>query len=178
MRHQTLFDAYLRGATRNTDRERRRLRRHNAISMFLIGLTALVVVTAFGCAAVVPLSPELDDMHAKQFAVPVNKASIYLYRNESFGSGITMTVAVDGRVAGQSGPNTYFLWQVEPGAHEISSYAEGVSTIKVDAQPGQSYFIWQEVKLKGLLFSGRLHDVDAATGHKAVAQCKRAQSVA
>ena len=42
-----------------------------------------------------------------------------------------MTVALNGKVAGQSAAQTYFLFEVDPGAHEVSSISENTSTVKL-----------------------------------------------
>lgn len=137
-------------------------------------LAALVVLVT-GCASV-PMASLDDDARAKSFAIAPGKASIYVYRNESFGGAIPMTVTLNGKVAGQSGPQTYFLWEVEPGAHEVGSIAENTATLKLDARPGQAYFVWQEVKMGFWMARTQLQQVDEATGRKGVAECKRAQS--
>lgn len=137
-------------------------------------LAALVVLVT-GCASV-PMASLDDDARAKNFAVAPGKASIYVYRNESLGGAIPMTVTLNGKVAGQSGPQTYYLWEVEPGAHEVGSIAENTSTLKLDTRPGQAYFIWQEVKMGLWMARTQLQQVDEATGRKGVAECKRAQS--
>lgn len=67
-----------------------------------------------GCVSV-PMAPPEADAMAKTFAVEPGKSNIYVYRNESMGGAIAMTVSLDGKVAGKSGPKTYFKWSVEPG---------------------------------------------------------------
>ena len=99
-----------------------------------------------------------------------------MYRNESFGGAIPMTVALDGKVAGQTGPQTFFLWEVDPGPHEVSSLAENAVTLKLNTEAGKAYFVWQEVKMGLWMARSQLQQVDEETGRKSVAECKRAQS--
>lgn len=136
---------------------------------------ALLATLLAGCASV-PMAPLGDDAKAKTFEVKPDKSSIYLYRNESFGGAISMTVALDGKVAGQTGPQTYFLWEVDPGTHEITSYSEANSTLKLTTEPGKAYYVWQEVKMGVWMARSLLQQVDETTGRKGVAECKRAQS--
>ena len=112
-----------------------------------------------------------DDATAKTFAVPDGKASLYVYRNESLGGAIPMTVALNGKVAGQSGPQTYFLFHVDPGTHEVSSIAENTSLLRVTAESGKAYFVWQEVKMGVMYARNKLNLVDEATGKAGVAAC-------
>ena len=140
------------------------------VSVFLLAASLVS-----GCASV-PMASMDDDTKAKSFVVKEGKSNIYVYRNESFGGAIPITVALNGKVAGQSGPQTYFLFEVDPGAHEVSSIAENNSLLKLNTEAGKSYFVWQEVKMGMWMARSLLQEVDEATGRKGVAECKRAQA--
>ena len=135
----------------------------------------LIGLLLAGCATV-PMAPADADRQAKTFATKPDKSTIYVYRNESFGGRARMTVSLDGRVAGQSAPKTYFLWNVDPGRHEISSEAENVDTLTITTEPGKDYYVWQEAKVGVWGARSRLHLVDPDTGRKVVAECGLAQS--
>ena len=141
----------------------------------LLGLLLGLVVLLSGCASV-PMASLEDDTQAKRFAVKAEKSSIYLYRNESFGGAIPMTVSLNGKVAGQTAPQTYFVWEVDPGSHEIASHTENVSALKLTTEAGKAYYVWQEVKMGAFMARSQLQQVDEETGRKGVLECKRAQS--
>lgn len=141
----------------------------------LVGLLLTLVLVTSGCASV-PMASLDDDAQGKLFAVKPDKSNIYVYRNEGFGGAIAMTVSLDGKVAGQSGPQTYFLWEVAPGSHEIASHAEDVSKLTLTTEAGRSYYVWQEVKMGLWMARSLLQQVDEETGRKGVLECKRAQS--
>jgi len=143
----------------------------NRLALLLVCLSTLLG----GCASV-PMTSLDDDARAKTFTTNPEKSTIYLYRNESMGGAIPMTVALDGKVGGQTGPRTYFMWEVDPGAHEIASNAENVVTLKLNTDAGKPYFVWQEVKMGLWMARSALHEVDEETGRKGVSECKRAQS--
>lgn len=128
-----------------------------------------------GCASV-PMTSLEQDEKAKTFAVAPDKSAIYLYRHETLGLAVKMTVALDGKVAGQTGPQTYFLWEVAPGPHEVSSISENTSTVQVNTQPGKAYFIWQEMKIGWVSPRSELHVVEKETASPCITGCKRAQS--
>lgn len=136
----------------------------------------LAIMSALAGCASVPMMSLKDDVQAKTFAVSKNKSNIYLYRNETFGGAVLMTVTLDGRVAGQTGPETYFLWEVAPGPHTISSVAENTATINLVTRPGEAYFVWQEVKMGLFMARSKLQEVDPKTGQAGVNECKRAKS--
>ena len=139
----------------------------------LLPLCALLLMS--GCASV-SMMPAEHDTQAKSFVVPKGKANIYLYRNETFGAAIKMSVTVNGRMAGQTASKTYFLWQVDPGIYDISSIAENTSTVKLIVEAGKNYFLWQEVKMGLFLARSELKEVSEETGRQGVAECSRAES--
>lgn len=138
-------------------------------------LLVFMVLLVAGCASV-PMASIDEDTRAKTFSVNPDKSGIYLYRNESFGGAIPMTVALDGKVAGQTGPKTYFLWETDPGSHDVSSNAENVSTLSISTEAGKTYFVWQEVKMGLWMARSQLQQVDEQTGRNAVSECERAKS--
>ena len=139
-----------------------------------VALFAVMLAMA-GCASV-PMTSLKDDTQAKTFTVNKEKSNIYLYRNETFGGAITMTVTLDGKVAGKTGPLTYFLFEVDPGLHKISGNASNTAYLDLRTEAGKAYFVWQEVKM-GLLYArNKLIEVDSKTGREGVAECKRAKS--
>lgn len=135
----------------------------------LIGLL-LAAVLLTGCASVPKASPE-QDARAKTFAVAAGKANIYLYRNESMGGAVKMDVALDGKPMGQTAAQTYFMFEVTPGKHTITSKAENEVMQEVIAEAGKNYFIWQEVKMGVMYARNKLNVVDEATGRAGVAEC-------
>ncbi len=131
-----------------------------------IVLIAAVLVIA-GCASV-PMADSGQDARAKTFAVAPGKANIYVYRNEILGAALKLPVALDGTAMGQTAAKSYFAFEVAPGQHVV---ATDESSVAIDAAPGKSYFVWQEVKM-GLLAGGaKLQLVDETRGRAGVNEC-------
>jgi len=124
-----------------------------------------------GCASVQMASSEADTA-AKSFNASPEKSTIYLFRDEFMGAAVTMDVFLDGKFQGFTGANTYFVWTVDPGEHEIKSVAENDEVVKLTTESGKIYYVWQEVKMG--LMSGRnaLHIVDEERGKKGVMASK------
>jgi len=116
------------------------------------------------------------DTSAKQFQTKKGHSNIYLYRNESFGAAVAMTVSLDGKIMGRTGPQTFFLWEVPPGKHEIQSHTENTARITIDAKEGRNHFVWQEVKMGMWQPGSQLHEVSEEVGRKGVLECKRANA--
>jgi hypothetical protein len=126
-----------------------------------------------GCASV-PMASRDTDKVAKQFTVAAGEANLYVYRNERVGGAIKMGVYVDDKPVGQTAAKTYLVVRLTPGMHKIRGHAENNSELELNAQAGQNYFIWQEVKMGFLSARNNLQLVDEATGKKGVNECKLA----
>jgi Protein of unknown function (DUF2846) len=135
-------------------------------------VAALLVST--GCASV-PMMPEADDQAAKAFtAPPADRAQVYVYRNENFGGAVKLGILLDGFMTAESAAKTYVLLPVAPGRHVVASVAENREELPIDAVAGQTYFVWQEVKMGVLAARSKLSLVNEATGKAGVSECKRA----
>lgn len=143
-------------------------------NLIKLGPILLAVAMATGCASVPMASPEAD-AKAKTFQAPADKANLYIYRNESMGAAVKMTVLVDGQLAGDTAAKTYILKSVAPGSHVVTSKTENDSNLTVNAVAGKNYFIWQEVKMGVMAARSDLQLVDEATGKAAVEECQLVQ---
>ncbi len=139
-------------------------------------LMALVVATVAvnGCASV-PLATPDQDLRARSAQPLPGTALVYIYRNESFGSAVRMGVLVDGVYLGDSAAKTYLITQVSAGPHTIVSKAENDATLPILAQPGQRYFVWQEVKMGAFSARSELHLMSDAEGSTGMGECKLIQ---
>jgi hypothetical protein len=144
------------------------MKKRTSLMLILAG-AMLMLVSA--CASV-PMAPPEMDMKAKNMSAPKDKALVYLYRNESMGGAVKMTVNVDGRFAGQTASKTYFMWLLTPGKHEFASITENTSTLNLDAKAGETYYIWQEVKMGAWAARSNLQLVDKAKGKNGVEESK------
>ena len=125
-----------------------------------------------GCASV-PMASMEADSSAKQFLPRKSYSNIYLYRNETIGGAVAMTVSLDGKVIGKTGPQTYFLLEVTPGKHEIASHTENTARITIDAKEGRNHYVWQEVKMGMWQPRSQLQEMNEEEGKKGVLECKR-----
>lgn len=140
-----------------------------------IAVCLLATAALAGCASV-PMASADADAKAKTFVAPSSgQANIYVYRNETFGAAIKMPLLLDNQSIGDTGPHTYAFRTVAPGKHTITSKTEKDVNIEVDAQPGNTYYVWQEVKMGMFAARSDLHLVDEKTGENGVKECKMIQ---
>jgi hypothetical protein len=143
----------------------------NKIKLVFVILSIAIIS---GCASI-KKAPIAMDTEAKQFKTNAAVAQVYVYRNESLGAALSMPVAVDGKLAGNTGANSFFKFDLSPGVHKISSQGDE-SEITINTEAGKLYFIWQEVKMG--MFSGgsKLQIVDEKEGMKGVSECTLIES--
>ena len=134
-------------------------------------LLALAVLALAGCASVPTASTE-QDAKAKDFSPLAGKATLFIYRNETFGAAVPMTVVVNGKSLGQTAAQTFFRLNVLPGKYVVESHAENVSTVNIAAESGKNYFVWQEVKMGFWMARTLVQQVDETKGRAGVMESK------
>jgi len=139
--------------------------------MFFKKWTAAIVLTGVmvvsGCASV-PMAGKSADTQAKLFTPAADKATVYIYRNEMFGSAIKMPVLIDNVSVGDTASKTYIEKQLPPGHHTVTSKTEKDSSVIIDMVAGQIYYVWQEVKMGMFAAGSALHVVDEKKGQAGV----------
>jgi Protein of unknown function (DUF2846) len=127
--------------------------------------------------ATVPKAPPERDLAAKQFAAPARgKAALYVFRNESLGSAVRMSLLLDGAVLGDTAAKTFHWVNLAPGKHTLVGKAENESVLEFTAAPGQNLFVWQEVKMGFGSARNQLELVDEERGRAGVAECELAEA--
>lgn len=134
----------------------------------------LACVVLAGCKSV-NFRSKSDDARAKNFVVAPGESAIYVVRPDSI-RNLPLAVVLDDKLTARTGPCSYLLWEVEPGAHEILAYGENISRLALRTEAGKAYFVRQDVA--GGLWSPRtlLLPVDDLAGRKAVSDCRLVDS--
>ncbi len=139
-------------------------------NFILLIAVALISVLA-GCASV-PMASMDQDAQAKTFTSIPGKASLYIFRDETMGAAVPLTVSVNSKTLGQTAAMTYFHLNVAPGKYTVSSLAEDVSTLNLDLTAGSTCFVWQEIKMGMWSARSKLQQVDETRGRKGVNSSK------
>jgi hypothetical protein len=105
-------------------------------------LLAAVVMALAGC---VGLAPEPKDSEAKKFQPLADRAVIYLVRGQPLYSDRAVPVWLGDLLMITTYPDTYYRWEVPPGAHRISGHDTDFGTITVVAEQGKVYFVEQQL---------------------------------
>ena len=143
------------------------------IRIFKFSIAIISIILIAGCASVSKAPDELSQ-DAKSFNVPEGKGSVYLYRTgRVVGAGGQLSVKVNGKEAGGTGPGSFFKWDLKPGVYTFaSSTAESSAVVQVDVKAGEMYFIRQDARLG--IDNGRvtMKEVDQHKGKRELADCK------
>ena len=139
--------------------------------MRLVRLSFVAATFALCACASVQMAKPDRDLAAKQFEAPPDQALLYVYRDETFGAAMKLTVLVDGQHVGDTAAHTFLLVPVAEGRHQVVSKAENDATVEFTAQNGKSYFVWQEVKFGVFSARSALHLISEQQGKAAVATC-------
>jgi hypothetical protein len=137
-------------------------------------IVAGLLLTMVGCASI-NKAPASADAESKQFKQNESTSQVYVYRNETLGAALSMPVTVDGKLAGTTGPNSFFKFDLPAGKHKITSQGDE-SSITINTALGKLYYIWQEVKMGVLSGGSKLQLVAEEVGKKGVEECTQIQS--
>lgn len=135
--------------------------------------TLSLALLASACASVPMASPELDRT-AKEFRTAPDRANLYVFRDESFGGAVKMTVLLDGQLLGDTAANTFLVATVAPGPHVLLSKTENDARLDFTAEAGKNVYVWQEVKLGAFSARSALHLLDEASAKPRITQCNMA----
>lgn len=132
------------------------------------------IVLMYGCASI-NKAPASVDAESKQFKANPAVSQVYVYRNETMGAALSMPVTVNGKLAGTTGPHSFFKFDLPAGYHTITSQGNE-STLSVKTEAGKLYFVWQEVKMGAFSGGSKLQLVSEEQGKKGVAECTQIES--
>jgi len=127
-----------------------------------------------GCTTPTPSATSESDARGRLSTVAQDKANLYLYRDPKIKVAVTTKLSVNGKEVEATKRTTCGHWEVNPGTYDISSESSSASSVRIVAESGKSYYVWQEVKvpLAGYGFPiDELHVVDDDTGRRGVMAC-------
>ncbi len=119
-----------------------------------------------GCATLGPAyKPESQSQ--------ADKATIYVYREASlFGGGMTYMVSANGVPIASLPAGGYFVYHAPPGKVQLSAKSEAATSVTVEANAGEVYYVKGTVGLGILVGRPHLKLVSKEVGEKEIASCK------
>lgn len=139
-------------------------------------LLVLLVALLGGCGGVIQHAPKSIDEQRKMFLAPTENSAIYIFRDGFLGHKLNTEVFIDGKILGKNLGDTYLYVEVPEGIHTITSHFIGYTTLELNTEKGQIYFI-NEIIDTGMTYTKlTLEQVDAQRGKKGVLSCKLAES--
>jgi len=144
----------------------------------LLLLTLVGAAFLNGCASV-PMASLEDDTARKNFSSPSpGTAGLYIYRNTNLGGALKKFIYIDGELVAETGPMTYFYFEVQGGKRKLSTESEfSENDLIVEVENGKNYFVQQAIKLGVFVGGAKLVLVPEAEGTKGVLECKLADNL-
>ena len=137
-------------------------------------ITVATIILTTGCASI-NKAPASAEAESKQFKSNPMTSQVYVYRNETLGAALSMPVTVDAKLAGNTGPNSFFRFDLPAGEHKLTSQGTG-SELSITTELGKLYYVWQEVKMGAFSGGSKLQLVTEEVGRKGVNECSQIQS--
>lgn len=138
---------------------------------YLSAARVVLACVVAGYAALTLSATSETDAGGKPSAGAQDKVNFYLYRDPKINVAITTKLSVNGKEVAATRHNTCGHWEVNPGTYDITSESPSASTVRIVAEAGKSYYVWQEVKVSPMGATNVLHVVDAETGKRGVKAC-------
>lgn len=134
----------------------------------VILLIVVASVVFSGCASAPKPNP---DLQSKKISAAVGKSSIYIFRDQSLASALSIDLLVDGKIIGQSDPSAYFIVDVEPGRHKINCEGGSTDSFMLTTKQDHIYFVRQVVESGYSSVNCSFHEVTDAEGKNAISEC-------
>lgn len=129
-----------------------------------------------GCGPAIIRADKEQNRQAKTFSPRNNLSNIYVYQEDSsiFVGNKPQNVYLDGQIVGTFEDKTFFLFEVPPGSHIVSTeWPNGMANeskpVEVETEKGSNYFIRNEYNT-GLLVHFKLRQIEENLGRKEVSE--------
>ena len=139
--------------------------------VFLLSLCAFLV------ACINPYQPPLsEEALAKQFTSLPEYSKLYIYRSQGLAEQVQIPIWVNGEAVARTSARTFLVLELQPGVHTITSRTKEEDSLTIVTEPGENYYVWQEMKLGITAVRSELHEVEPIVGKAQVGRCRLLKS--
>lgn len=137
--------------------------------MKIINALVMIVAAFFisACNSTNYASNEAE-INAKQFETNENKATIYIFRDQTFAPSQITPVEIDGNFLASIDARTFAKKLVSPGKYTIISRVDSMPELVIDVKANEIYYVWQKVSADVFTPRTELLLVDEARGQQGV----------
>ena len=105
-------------------------------------IVTLLFLFSVGCAKMPLRGDYVEDKSPPQIQADEQSAAIVFFREWAFtGGGMSYFITEDTNNIGLLKAGSYFAYRATPGKHTYSAETEARSSVTLDVQPGQTYYI-------------------------------------
>ena len=108
-------------------------------------IVCILLALIAGCAST-PQATLSSDADAKRFDSAMNAAVVFIYRPIGAGHGVS-TIWLDGRLVGESLPQSFFRVVARPGHNRITTSGNDPGRLEFDTRADEVYFV--EARVEG-----------------------------
>ena len=110
--------------------------------LFLLLAVAGMCCGMVGCAKMPLRGDYVEEKIPPQISPDSEHGIVYLYRDSAFGGGaISYFIEEDTKVIGLLKSGSYFIHKTKPGKHTYSAETEARSSVTLEVQPNEEYYI-------------------------------------
>jgi hypothetical protein len=100
------------------------------------------------------------------------KGRIYVIRPSVMGSAASLEVWDGNLHVGNTGANSFLCWERKPGQAQVSGKEENVSTVELNVEANQVYYIFQHMRMGWVQARNKLEVITEEEGQKRLKGCK------
>lgn len=111
------------------------------------------------------------ELKIKQMSPPENKALVFIVRRQSMAKLIKVTLECNGVYLGTTKGKRFIYLILDPGSYTFVSKAKNKSSLQLNLEAGNSYFILQKISTGGIMTITKLELMEETTGRKKLKKC-------
>ena len=107
-----------------------------------LSIVTILFLISVGCAKMPLRGDYVEEKSPPQMQADAQSAAIIFFREWAFtGGGMSYFITEDTNNIGLLKAGSYFTYRATPGKHTYSAETEARSSVTLDIQPGQTYYI-------------------------------------
>jgi hypothetical protein len=100
-------------------------------------------------------------------APPAGKGQIVFFRPSKFtGGGVSFSIRQGNKGVAKLGNGTYFVLPIDPGVQEFTNHSEARDTLRLEVEPGETYYVQQTIGMGMMVGRPHLTPSDKASFEK------------
>ena len=123
----------------------------------LIAVALMVSAPVHAQDTSAPAKPAADAPSDKVGPPPADKGQVVFFRKGRLAGALDVfTVRENGEKIGKLGNGTYFVLTESPGIHSFTAHTEGTDSLRIEVDPGETYYVECLISVGLMLYKANL----------------------